>query len=114
MAKQIYVVEERKDRSGIAVIILAAAFIAYWKVAVFMAIMLAIYWLVSNAFKKPVPVSRNETARKTALALRADYENMLAHRGDPVGTYGSYEPVTMPITMPLAYSEWDDGMREWQ
>ena len=41
-----------------------------------------------------------EAWRNAELSWRAEYENDMAYRGDPVGIYGEYPPATMPLTRP--------------
>lgn len=58
-------------------------------------------------------------SRQAAIALRAEYENMMALNGDPVGIYGRYDPVTMPATKPsilpgYSFDDYDDGLKEWK
>ena len=35
------------------------------------------------------------------LRWRADYQNQWVEAGDPLGTYGDYEPSTLPLTQPM-------------
>ena len=67
-------------------------------------------------------------AERECLIIRANYENAMYLRGDPVGVYGHYTPPTLPLTRPLPPAEprdwfdydatdlddYDDGLTEWR
>ena len=68
---------------------------------------LIIFWARSAAQRRD---RRDDArfARETDLIWRAEYENELAQRGDPVGIYGNYSPSTMPLTNPYGlFGGWE-------
>lgn len=88
-------------------------------------------WLVRRAFVMARAYDReanlDREARREGLIIRANYQNWLAAQGDPVGVYGQYTPVTLPLTTPLVnpplinprpeptpWYDYDDGLTEWK
>jgi hypothetical protein len=64
----------------------------------------------ARAYDREVNLDRE--AERECLIIRANYENAMYLRGDPVGVYGHYTPATVPLTLPLpaqAYAE----PRDW-
>lgn len=103
-------INERKDPSGWWIVLGAAVFIAFWKVLLFFIIAGSITWFLlriqqDHAAKKKV--------REAELSMDADWQHMMALRGDPAGTYGNYDAYTMPLTKTM-YTEYDDGLRNWK
>lgn len=109
MSRYHIAINERKDPSGWWIVLLAAVFIAYWKVLLFFIIAGAVTWFLLRLKQDRLAKKK---VREAELNINADYENIMALRGDPAGTYGSYDAYTMPITRP--YTEYDDGLRNWK
>jgi hypothetical protein len=75
-------------------------------------------WLTARAYDREVDLDRE--AERESLLIRANYENAMYLRGDPVGVYGHYTPPTMPLTRPLLpveprdWYDYDDGLTDWR
>lgn len=114
MPKHYLVIEERKDPSGWWIVLAAAIFIAFWKVLLVVTIIAGLVWLLWKRHKEQ---SDHRRVNDAWLSIQADHQNMLAAYGDPVGTYGRFDPITIPNTMPQVPRDWydyDDGMRDWK
>lgn len=97
-------------------------------------------WAITRAMRAAREYDRevdlDRAAERECLLVRANYENAMYLRGDPVGVYGHYTPPTMPLTRPLpaqAYAQhnyaepcdwydygatdlddYDDGLTDWR
>lgn len=129
MAKQVFVVEEQKDRSGWAIIFVAAALIAFWKWIVVTA-MFALFMVIIRLFYRYLKEREDRRiSRDAAIAVRADYQNQLVMAGDPLGIEGEYPASTMPLTSyqmceedctgnynrhyHMNLDDHNDGLKEW-
>jgi len=54
---------------------------------------------VARTYDREVNLDR--AAERECLIIRANYQNAMYLRGDPVGVYGHYAPPTLPLTRPL-------------
>jgi hypothetical protein len=96
VAKKIYVIEEKKDRSGWWVILVAGLLIAYWKVALAVALAIVGVYLILQFIKGEQARRDYKRVNDAMLSMEADHQNMMyLQEGD---IYGRYQPVTMPIT----------------
>lgn len=127
MPREVFVVEHKKDKSGWLVIILGAAFVAFWKLVILFAICIGLFyickWLkvaIDNHKDRCISRQAARRLRDEMIAQRASYENRLAMAGDPVGIHGVYDPYTMPLTkpvfdyQPVYYNDYDDGLKDWK
>lgn len=114
MTTRRFVIEERKDPSGWWIVLAAAIFIAFWKVLLVAVIVVGLIWLL---LKKRKEQSDYKQVNDAWLSMQADHQNMLYQQGDPMGTYGRFDPITIPNTMPQVPRDWydyDDGLRGWK
>lgn len=106
-----------------------AAMIAYWR---FMALIIFFTLLCYALFifyerrrqrkdRKSIEemlYSTNADLMNRAYSWDADAQDALYRAGDPAGTYGRFDPYTMPITRPetikMNLEDYDDGLREWK
>jgi hypothetical protein len=119
MAKQVYIVEQHKDRSGWAIIFLAALIIACWKWISLFIVFAAILWMGYLVYQKYSEHKAWKASNNAAIAARADRQFKLALAGDPLGIEGDYPAYTMPLTNAIPFlpdynfDDYNDGLKEW-
>jgi len=118
--KEYILVERKKDKSGWLVLLGAAFFVAFWKWVLVSLIGYCIGLAIRKAWRLYQAHKDKMISRQASIAMRADHENQLAMAGDPVGIYGRYDAVTMPMTYPLppavrvGWDDFDDGFKDWK
>jgi hypothetical protein len=102
---------------GLLLIIVVLAFLELWRLWVTMFISSLIVWLVIKAAiylkKSIINATYQREIRYRELSRRADYQNQLVQKGNPIGTYGQYTPYTMPLP-DAVLNDYDDGLYQWR
>lgn len=123
MTRHVYIVEEKKDRSGWLVLVGAAVLVAFWQVIFWAIAGFVIYKAGHWLYEKWRENQDARLSRQEALRLRCEYENQLWQEA---GIYeGQYAGATMPITQAqfdelivptlyIPYSDYNDGLKEWK
>jgi hypothetical protein len=101
MVKRMYVIEEKKDRSGWWVILVAAFFVAYWNIVLIIGISMLVAYLLVQCYRW----NKTRQAQKKAEAANAwmDAPTQLLTEGMRV--WGNPEHYV---------HDYDDGMRHWR
>lgn len=102
-----------KPSSGdklLAALILLAAVHMFWGMLMYMTMCALCAALACKVAERIRRYWLDKTLERERQRLEADYQNRMYLAGEPVGTYGAYESVTMPIT---GYQNYDDGMHQW-
>ena len=101
MAKTVYVVEQRKDRSEWLIILAAAAMIAFWKYILLAAICMAVSWLLVHAYLKLRKIKFKVKAKKERAWMDAPTKIIT----EGLRVWGNPEHYL---------NDYDDGLRQWQ
>lgn len=96
--------------TGWSVLIVASLVFAFAKYIIIALLVGLTIWCLHKAAKehnKGVARRLYESeVRKSELRWRANEQNLAQQRGEPYGTYGDYEPKTLPL--PIVPREWYD------
>lgn len=104
MASRTYVVKTRRGESWL-ILLIAGFIIAFSKeIFVFGVVFVFALLILKHLESRRQNKQRSKDLRmvnEAAISMEADYQNMLAQQGDPVGVYGKYDAYTMPLTRPI-------------
>ena len=101
MAKTVYVVDQRKDRSEWLVILAAGAMIVFWKYILLVAICMAVSWLLVQTYLKISEIKFERKVKQERAWM--DAPTKLITEG--LRVWGNPEHYL---------NDYDDGLRQWQ